>query len=63
MLVGVWKDSLIASLGPAEGGKALEDEHVKPFDITGKTMKGWVLVEPEGIETDVQLAGWVLRAM
>jgi TfoX/Sxy family transcriptional regulator of competence genes len=63
MLVGIWKDSLIARLGPADGEKALAEEHVKPFDITGKAMKGWVLVEPEGIESDEQLQEWVQRAM
>lgn len=63
LLGGVWKDSLIARLGPAEGDKALAEEHVKPFDITGKAMKGWVLVNSEGIESDEQLQGWVQRAM
>ena len=48
MLVGVWKDSLIARLGPDEGDEALLEPHVKEFDITGRPMKGWVLVEPEG---------------
>jgi hypothetical protein len=27
------------------------------------TMKGWVLVEPEGIEGDDRLAGWIQRAV
>ena len=55
MLVGVWKDSLIVRLGPDEGDEALLEPHVKPFDITGRAMKGWVLVEPEGVEDDDQL--------
>jgi len=38
MLVGVWKDSLIARLGPDEGDLALLEPHVKEFDITGKPM-------------------------
>jgi hypothetical protein len=36
--------------------------HVKEFDITGKPMKGWVLIEPEGVEEDEQLSGWIERA-
>ena len=63
MLVGVWKDSLIARLGPDEGDLALLEPHVKEFDITGRAMKGWVLVEPEGVEGDDQLAGWIKRAL
>jgi TfoX/Sxy family transcriptional regulator of competence genes len=62
MLVGVWKDSLIARLGPDEGDEALWEPHVKEFDITGRPMKGWVLVEPEGVEDDDQLKGWIQRA-
>ena len=63
MLVGVWKDSLIVRLGPEEGEEALKEPHVKEFDITGRAMKGWVLVEPEGVEDDDQLRGWIRRAV
>jgi TfoX/Sxy family transcriptional regulator of competence genes len=63
LLVGVWKDSLIARLGPDEGDEALKEPHVKEFDITGRAMKGWVLVEPDGVEGDDQLAGWMQRAL
>ena len=59
MLVGVWKDSLIARIGPDEGDLALREPHVKEFDITGRAMKGWVLVGPEGAEGDEQLGGWI----
>jgi len=62
MLVGVWKDSLIARLGPDEYGDALIEPHVREFDITGRPMKGWAMVEPEGVEDDDQLAGWIRRA-
>ena len=63
MLVGVWKDSLIARLGPDEGADALLESHVKAFDITGRPMKNWILVEPEGVEDDDQLKGWIERAV
>ena len=63
MLVGVWKESLIVRLGPEEGGEALKEPHVKEFDITGRPMKGWVLVAPQGVEDDDQLRGWVRRGV
>ena len=44
MLVGVWKDSLIVRLGPDSYDDALLEPHVREFDITGRPMKGWVLV-------------------
>ena len=63
MLVGVWKDSLIVRLGSDEGEVALLEPHVKAFDITGRPMKGWVRVEPEGVAQNDQLKDWIQRAM
>ena len=63
LLVGVWKNSLIVRLGPDNYDDALLEPHVREFDITGKPMKGWVLVEPEGVEGDDQLAGWIQSAV
>jgi hypothetical protein len=63
LLVGVWKDSLIVRLGPDEGEEALKEPHVSEFDITGRAMKGWVLVAPEGVDADEQLKGWIERAV
>ena len=62
MLVGVWKTSLIVRLGPDRGEEALKKPHVKEFDITGRAMKGWVLVEAEGLDEDRQLIAWIQRA-
>jgi hypothetical protein len=62
LLVGVWKDSLIARLGPDKGEAALLEPHVRAFDITGRPMRNWVLVEPEGIDEDDQLKAWIDRA-
>jgi hypothetical protein len=62
MLVGVWQNSLIARLGPDEGRRALAEPHVSAFDVTGRPMKGWVMVDPEGIDTDDELRAWLDRA-
>jgi hypothetical protein len=48
MLVGVWKDSLIARVGPDAYEIALLEPHVGQFDITCRPIRGWLLVEPEG---------------
>jgi TfoX/Sxy family transcriptional regulator of competence genes len=63
LFVGVWKDARIVRLGPEEGEAALKEPHVKEFNITGRSMKGWVLVAPEGVEGDDQLSGWIQRAV
>src|SRR5580704_5178575 len=62
-LVGVWKDRLIARLGPDEGEAALREPHVRAFDITGRPMRNWVVVESEGVEDDDQLKGWIKQAV
>lgn len=63
MCVGVWKDSLIVRLGPDQAGTALKEQHVVEFDITGRAMKGWAMVEADGLETDEQLSDWIQRAL
>ena len=61
MLVGVWKEYLIARVGEEAGAEALRDPRVRPFDITGHAMAGWIMVEPAGVEGD-DLAKWVEAA-
>lgn len=63
MLVGVWKSSLVARVGPERYEEALRAPFAGEFDITGRAMKGWVLVAPEGLEGDEGLRGWIERAL
>ena len=63
MLVGIWKNLLIARIGPEAAESALKEPNIVEFDITGKPMKGWVMVEPDGIETDEQLRVWIQRSL
>ena len=62
MLVGIWHDSLIARVGVVQAADALKQPFVKEFDITGKPMTGWIVIEPEGIDFDEQLKGWITAA-
>ncbi|MBC8368078.1 TfoX/Sxy family protein [bacterium] len=59
MACGVLKDDLILRLGPEAGEAALMKPHTRVFDITGRAMKGWVMVSPEGYATDKALQDWV----
>lgn len=58
MMCGVYKDFLILRLGEEQALKALNSKHVKPFDITGRPMKGWVMVEEPGFEGS-KLVKWL----
>ena len=63
LLVGVWNESLIARLGPEQAAVALKQPHVGLFDVTGKPMKGWVVVKPEGLDRDADLKAWIRQAI
>jgi hypothetical protein len=62
LLVGVWKNSLIVRLD-ADEDEAFREPHVKVFDITGKPMKNWILVDPQGVEDEDELSGWIQRGV
>jgi TfoX/Sxy family transcriptional regulator of competence genes len=56
---GVHKDDLIVRVDPEKHTTLLKKPHAKPFDLTGKPMKGWLLVEADGVKTDKHLSAWV----
>lgn len=59
MACGVYKDDMIELVDPAKHEALLKKSHAKPFDITGKLMKGWLLVEADGYKTAKQVSAWV----
>jgi TfoX/Sxy family transcriptional regulator of competence genes len=62
LVAGIWKDDLIARVHPDETAKALKEPGVKPFAVTGRPMKGWVLVDAEQVAEEPQLKEWVERS-
>ena len=49
----------MARIGPKGYVEALSKPHVREMDFTGKPMKGYVFIEPDGFESDAALADWV----
>jgi hypothetical protein len=62
MFAGVYKDFLILRLGEAGASEALKLPFSRPLNITGKPMKGWVMVSPEGNAADADLRAWLEKA-
>lgn len=56
--VGIWKDSLIVRLDPEEYETARQEPGVKEFDITGRPIKGWLMVLPAALKGK-RLGEWV----
>ena len=63
MACGVNGDDLIVRVGPEGYEEALAQPHTKEFDMTGRPMKGWVVVTADGVESDDQLEAWVQRGV
>lgn len=63
MAVGVNKDDLMVRLPEEEGEAALSEPGARPMDFTGKPMKGFLFVGPDGHRTDRQLRAWVDRSV
>jgi len=59
MACGLNKDDLIVRVDPERHAALLRKPHVHPFDMTGRPMKGWLVVEGDGIKTDQQLNTWI----
>jgi len=63
MFSGVYKDFLILRLGDKGAQEALRSNYVRPFDITGKPMKGWVMVDEKGFRSNDELSAWLEEAL
>jgi TfoX/Sxy family transcriptional regulator of competence genes len=60
MACGVSSTSeLIVRLDPEEYDQGVAEPGARPFDMTGRPMKGWILVEADAVAGDAELAGWV----
>ena len=55
MCFGIHKEYLIIRTSVEKAEALLKVEDVRPFDITGRPMKGWLMVSPDYVETEEQL--------
>jgi TfoX/Sxy family transcriptional regulator of competence genes len=59
MCAGVVGETLMARIDPALYAQALTRPGAREMDFTGRPMKGFVFVEPEGIDEDADLLYWL----
>jgi hypothetical protein len=63
MLVAPLKDGgLMVRVGPDGQAEALTLPGAEPMTMTGRTMKGFVVVSGDALEDDEALEGWIGRA-
>lgn len=59
MCCGIANDALMLRVGPEIYAETLEQPHVRQMDFTGRPMKGYIYVDPEGLATKKALKKWV----
>ncbi len=63
MACGVNKQDLIVRLSDQDFAAALKKPHVRIFDMTGRPMKGWILVSPAGYASEAALESWIEKGI
>ena len=59
MCCGTLKEDMVVRVGPKRYEKALGKPHTRPMDFTGRRIRGFVFVGPNGYRTGASLAKWV----
>jgi len=63
MVCGIIRDDLIVRVGADHYEAMLKMPHARKFDLTGKALRGWVMVEAEALDSDEELNDWLQRAV
>jgi TfoX/Sxy family transcriptional regulator of competence genes len=63
MSCGIHGSELIVRIAPETTESALAEPGTRVFDMTGRPMKGWLLVAGAGLKDDAALAKWVRRSL
>jgi hypothetical protein len=54
---------LMCRIGETAYGEAIEREHTLPMDFTGRPMRGFLFVTPEGFDMDEDLEYWIQKCI
>lgn len=63
MAVGVSGDELMVRVGKEAHDDTVSLPGARIFDLSGRPMRGWLVVEPEGFATDAELDAWIQRGI
>ena len=63
MCCGVEKDQLMLRVGPEKYEVLLTNKYAKVMDFTGRPLKGFLYIVPEGIKTKPTLTKWIHEAL
>ncbi|MGI8846061.1 MAG: TfoX/Sxy family protein [Thermoleophilaceae bacterium] len=57
------KGGLMVRVEPEQTDALRATAHVRPFEMRGRELQGWLRVDPEGLRTKRQLGPWVQRGV
>lgn len=57
------KGALLVRVDPVDSEALLAGAGVERMEMRGRSMAGWLLVEPEMLATEAELRGWVERSV
>jgi TfoX/Sxy family transcriptional regulator of competence genes len=63
MACGLNGSNLIVRVGPEDYDQALGKPFARVFDMTGRPMKGWITVAPEGYAAEEDLKSWIRQGV
>jgi TfoX/Sxy family transcriptional regulator of competence genes len=63
MCVGILQDDLMARIAPEEYDSTLLKKGCREMDFTGRPMKGFVFISPEGTKDGEDLTYWIHLAL
>jgi len=63
MLMGVIKDNLMVRIDPLKQDEYLKERGCSLMDFTKRTMKGYLNIDPKGVDMDEDLDKWITRCM
>ena len=62
MVCGIVGTALMLRIGEEASEAALQQAFVRPMDFTGRTLRGYVYVDPPALDDDVDLGLWIAAA-
>lgn len=63
MCIGIINNDLMVRIDPEKQNEYLKDKGCRIMDFTKRPMKGYLYVDPEGVDMDEDLDKWVKRCL
>jgi len=63
MCAGVLKQDLMVRIDPGKNEEELQRPGARPMDFSGKSMKGFIMIDPVYIDMDEDLEYWIDLAL